>query len=146
MPTLCSAPSGWLVRRAGQCVQPAGETGQGPGAVRLARYQVYVHSGVAQGPPAADRTISPDSDLAHEDLRYQINGEVLVHLEQDRQQRCQTGTNPQHAREFQCRPPHRHALHAARARRSAPSHLNIYADLQNTDNYIHAHVFNSSGM
>lgn len=54
---------------------------------QTARYQVYVHSGVAQGSPAAVARYHPTPDLAHGLLRYQINGEVLVHLEQDRQER-----------------------------------------------------------
>ena len=90
-----SAQPWWTARVQGRAkrVRPAG-TEQDRGRGQTAHYQVYVHSGVAQGPPAAVARYHPTPDLAHGLLRYQIDGEVLVHLQQDRSAHTDTYQPP----------------------------------------------------
>lgn len=61
---------------------------------RMARYQVYVHFGVAQGPPRAVTRYHSTPNFTHRLLCYQVDGKVLIHLEKDRQEKLvQTSTN-----------------------------------------------------
>ena len=78
----------------------------------MARYQVYVHFGVAQGASPTVTRYHSTLNLAHRLLCYQVDGKVLIHLEKDREEKLvQTSTHTGRARGIYINVDHPH-IHA----------------------------------
>lgn len=141
MPALCSAPVDGSCAGPSQACAASGErTGQGlgPGSGQHVTRFMYTRGWPrAPPPPSHDITRLPTWLTGCSAIRSMAKFSFTWN-KTDRSARRQVPT-PNMLAEFQCRPPHRHAPRGQQ-RRSAPSHLDIYADLQNTDDHIHAHT------
>jgi len=145
VPALCSAlADDSCAGPSRACAASGDRTGQEPGlglgaGQHITRFMYTRGWPRAPPPPSHDITRLPTWLTGCSAIRSMAKFSFTCN-KTDRSAHTDTYQPPTLPRNSSVDHPHRRALRCQQ-RRSAPSHLNINADLRNTDNYTHAHTF-----